>query len=50
MHSLTVEVSDALPLLASVVWGTLKRDDGGYLFPPAEEPPSTEADNSPSLQ
>ena len=49
MHSLTVEVSDALPLLASVVWGTLKPDDGSDPSSPAEERQWTEGENSSLL-
>jgi hypothetical protein len=50
IHRLPVDVSDTLPLLASVVWGTLQRDDGRYLAFPAEERVRTETDNSSVLQ
>jgi hypothetical protein len=44
------EVSDALPLLASVVWGTLQPDDGSDPFSPVEERLWTEGENSSILQ
>jgi hypothetical protein len=50
MRLLLVEAPDALPLLASVVWGTLKPDDGSDPFIPVEERLWTEDENSPTLQ
>jgi hypothetical protein len=49
MHLLSVEMSDALPLLASVVWGTLQRDEGDA-FDPVDERLWTDGENSPIVQ
>lgn len=50
MHLRTVEVSDELPLLASVVWGTLGHDDDSENFRSVEAPQGTQADKAPNLQ
>jgi hypothetical protein len=50
MHLLPVEVSDVLPLLASVVWGTLQWDDGSYLFCLVEERLWTETNDASVVQ
>jgi len=50
MHPLPVEASDKLPLLASVIWGTIQREQDADSFRPSEEPPWADADHTPTRQ